>query len=208
MVGTPPQLKRLAAGVAFAAAFFCSDSFAAGEATGPGAQTSFVVTGQCRDGRPHGAYELRMPDGQLRVAGAFNQGKRIGTFLFWSTAGVRIALLPYDDDHLNGTVALWYSTGNAKSLPRPKLEAAYVSAQPVGAVRSWYPDGRLRAQYRYAEGALADARAWDTKGAAMSNAAARTQALRDAAEDKQFYNALEGIVRDNPPSCEIGRART
>ncbi|MEO8344745.1 MAG: hypothetical protein ABI607_03535 [Betaproteobacteria bacterium] len=207
MVGTPPQLKRLAAGVAFAAAFFFSDSFAAGESPSPGAKPSYVVTGQCRDGRPHGAYELHMPDGQLRVAGAFNQGKRIGTFLFWSTAGVRIALLPYDDDSLSGTVALWYSTGTARSVPKPKLEAVYANGQLFGAVRSWYPDGRPRAEYRYAKGALADARAWDAKGAALATAQARTLALRDATEDRQFYNALEGIVRDNPPQCTAERTK-
>src|SRR5207237_5726346 len=38
----------------------------------------------CRDGAPHGAYELRASDGQLRVAGAFNRGKRTGSFIFWT----------------------------------------------------------------------------------------------------------------------------
>ncbi len=166
------------------------------------ATTAYVVTGNCRDGRPHGAYELRMPDGQLRVAGAFNQGKRIGSFLFWSSSGVRIALLPYDEDVKSGTVALWYSVTKPKTDPKPKLEAVYVSGRFAGGTRSWYPDGRPRTEFRYENGVLAGARAWTAKGAPLSEADARTMAARDSASDDQFYNTLEGIVRDNPPQCE------
>lgn len=176
--------------------------------TAPAATATYVVTGQCRDGRPHGAYELRMPDGQMRVAGAFNRGKRVGTFLFWSTAGVRIALLPFTDDVLDGTVALWYSTGNARSLPRPKLEATYAAGRPAGSVRSWHPDGRPRAQYRYAQGVLAEALAWNAEGAPLPEPEARALAARDADEDQQFYIALEAMVRDNPPPCEAGKGKT
>ncbi len=57
-----------------------------------------VVTGACRDGVPNGAYELRMPDGRLRILGAFAKGRRTGTFLFWAASGARIAVIPYDDD--------------------------------------------------------------------------------------------------------------
>jgi hypothetical protein len=166
------------------------------------ATASYVVSGNCRDGRPHGAYELRMPDGRLRVAGAFNHGKRIGSFLFWNAAGARIALLPFDDDAINGTVALWYLAANAKIEPKPKLEAAYANGLPAGDTRSWYPDGRPRAEFRYAQGVLAEARAWSAKGASLSVAESRAMAARDRAADEQFYNTLEAIVRDNPPPCE------
>ncbi len=193
-------LKRAVAAASLAASVLCT-------ATSLAATASYVVTGQCRDGRPHGAYELRMPDGQLRVAGAFNQGKRIGSFLFWSSSGVRIALLPFADDALEGTVALWYSVGDSRSLPKPKLEASYVAGRPDGVARSWNPDGRPRAQYRYAQGALAEAHAWSAGGAALSEAEARALALHDAAEDLRFYNTLEAIVRDNPPNCENGKGK-
>lgn len=143
-----------------------------------------------------------MPDGQLRVAGAFNQGKRIGSFLFWSSSGVRIALLPYDEDVKSGTVALWYSVTKPKTDPKPKLESVYANGRFAGGTRSWYPDGRPRAEFRYENGVLAEARAWTAKGAPLSEADARTMAARDSASDEQFYNTLEGIVRDNPPQCE------
>jgi antitoxin component YwqK of YwqJK toxin-antitoxin module len=166
------------------------------------AMAAYVVTGNCRDGQPHGAYELRMPDGALRVAGAFARGKRTGSFLFWSSSGVRIAHLPYDDDAMSGTVALWHSAGGSSSEPGQKLEAVYAHGRRAGGVRSWYADGRVRAVYRYDRGILAEARAWNTQGAPLSDAEARALAEQDFAADAEHYASLEAIVRDNPPMCE------
>ncbi len=149
-----------------------------------------------------------MPDGTLRVAGAFTRGKRTGSFLYWSSAGVRIAHLPYDDDVLSGTVALWYSEGNARSEPGPKLEAVYAHGRRAGGVRSWYPNGRPRAEFRYERGVLAEARAWNAKGAKLTEAEARAMAARDVATDDQFYNALEAIVREHPPPCDANGRTT
>ncbi len=67
---------------------------------------------------------------------------------------------------------------------------------------SWYADGRVRAEYRYDQGVLVEARAWNTKGARLSDGEARAMAARDLATDEQFYASLEAIVRDNPPQCE------
>jgi antitoxin component YwqK of YwqJK toxin-antitoxin module len=192
MVGTPPGLMRLAAVIALATAPQWT----------PAATPAYVISGNCRDGQPHGAYELRMPDGTLRVAGAFTRGKRTGTFLFWSSSGVRIALLPYDDDVKSGTVALWYSNAGPKSEPRPKLEAVYVNGRQAGGARSWYPDGRRRAEFRYDHGVLTEARAWNARGAPLPETEARLLAGRDVAADEKFYDELEAIVRDNPPPCD------
>ena len=49
------------------------------------------ATAACRDGLPHGAYELRSSDGRLRVAGAFNRGRRTGSFIFWTS----VLTVPY-----------------------------------------------------------------------------------------------------------------
>jgi len=204
MVGAPPALTRLAAAVAFRATVTLM--LAAAVPGAFAAPAAYVVTGNCRDGQPHGAYELRMRDGTLRVAGAFTRGKRTGTFLFWSTSGARIALLPYDDDLLSGTVALWHSAGNPKTEPGPKLAAVYANGRRAGGTRSWYRDGRPRAEFRYENDVLTEARAWTTTGASLPESEARALAVRDLTADEQFYTTLEAIVRDNPPQCEgIGR---
>jgi hypothetical protein len=168
----------------------------------------FTVVGQCRDGAPHGAYELRMPDGRVRVSGAFNRGKRTGTFLFWSSGGARLALLPYEDDALNGTVALWYLATDPRAEPRPKLEAAYVMGRLSGTKRSWYPDGRRRAEFDYKDGTLAAARAWSASAAPLPEEGARAMADRDARDDAGYYETLLQIVRDNPPACGTSAHRS
>ena len=82
-----------------------------------GAQT-FDVVGACRNGVPHGAYELHTQDGRLRVVGAFAHGRKTGTFIFWNTSGARVAVIPYQDDEKAGTVALWHTVPGARKISR------------------------------------------------------------------------------------------
>lgn len=171
-------------------------------ATAAAAQT-LVVEGSCRDGQSHGAYELKMSNGQLRVAGAFNNGKRTGSFLFWTAAGERIAHLPFDDDEINGTVALWYPD---KRDPKPKLEAVYVNGRLNGVKRSWHANGRIRALFRYGSGNVLEASAFDVSGKPLPASEARALAARDATADAKYYASLDQLVRDNLPckSAAVG----
>lgn len=201
MVGASPELMRLAVTLVMRAAMPLM--LAAPAPWAFAATETYVVTGNCRDGQPHGAYELRTQGGTLRVAGAFTRGKRTGSFLFWSASGARVALLPFENDVMNGTVALWYLADSPKIEPRSRLEAVYVDGRQAGGARSWYPDGRQRAEFRYDQGVLAEARAWSATGALLPEAEARAMAARDKAADEQFYTTLEAMVRANPPQCEV-----
>jgi hypothetical protein len=163
---------------------------------------NLAVEGGCRDGLPHGAYEVKGAGGQVRVVGAFSRGRRTGSFLFWSSAGVRIAQLPYDDDALSGTLALWHAPPGRGGEPVPKLEAVYAQGRLAGLKRSWYPDGRLRAEFRYDQGTLASARAFTESGKAMPDADARAMAERDLRTDDAFFASLDAMVRANLPRCE------
>jgi hypothetical protein len=193
-VVVPAQVARsCVAAVAFALAGAC-------------AAQPYTVQGHCRDGLPQGNYELRDAKGTLRVMGAFNRGKRTGSFIFWSSEGVRIAHLPFDDDVLSGTVATWYAMKSAPE-PRRKLEAAYSHGQLNGAKRSWYPNGRARAVYRYDKGELREASATDPDGKPLGAAEARSLAQRDAAADSAFIASLLAIVAANPPRCEASGDR-
>jgi len=189
MVGEPARLIRRAAGVLALAA-----------AAAVSAQ-EYAIEGGCREGQPHGAYELRDGSGRVRVVGAFARGKRSGSFLFWSSAGVRIAQLPFDDDALSGTLALWHATADRTGEGRLKLEAAYVGGRLHGLKRSWYPDGLLRAEFRYDKGTLLDARAFSATGGALDAAAARALAATDLAADERFYATLADLVRSHRPAC-------
>jgi antitoxin component YwqK of YwqJK toxin-antitoxin module len=165
----------------------------------------YVVAGQCRYGVPNGGYELRMPDGRLRVVGAFAQGHMTGTFIFWSAAGARVAVMPFDTDARSGTVALWYTPPDGRVEAGRKLEAPYVNDRPHGIVRSWHPNGMPRAEYRYEHGALSDARAWSDGGVPLASAEAERLAARDATTDEKLYASLLAIIRENPPPCESDR---
>jgi hypothetical protein len=161
----------------------------------------YVVEGNCRDGQPHGSYELRDGKGTVRAVGAFNRGKRTGSFLFWSSGGVRIAHLPFEDDALSGTLALWYADRPARA-ERRKLEATYARGRLNGAKRSWYPDGRVRAEYGYERGELRSASATAENGRALGEPDARALAARDAAADDAFVASLVEIVASNLPQCD------
>ncbi len=162
-------------------------------ATEANAQT-FTVQGACRDGVPHGAWQLTDAKGRLRVLGAFNRGKRTGSFIYWNASGVRIAHMPYEEDARNGTLALWYQTPTKGLDAQQRLEAVYTSGQLNGFVRIWNPDGRVRGEYLYAGGQLAGAKAWDARGRELSEAQARAQAekRRRGARDLSGHAGIAG----------------
>lgn len=162
----------------------------------------YRALGACRAGVPNGAYELRDADDRLRIVGAFAQGRLTGTFIFWTAAGARAAVLPFDNNARNGTVALWYVTPDAPLEAGRKLEAPYVDDRPHGVWRAWHPGGALRAEYRYEHGVLVDARAWTDGGEPLSEAAARGQAAGDAKAAAQLVAELLALVTVNRPACD------
>ena len=171
-------------------------------AAGSAAAQSLVVQGGCRDGVPHGAWQLSDTNGRLRALGAFNHGKRTGSFIYWNASGVRIAHMPYDEDAKNGTLALWYPTRTKGPDAQQRLEAVYTAGQLNGSVRIWTPDGRTRGEYAYAGGQLAGAKAWDARGRELSELQARAQAEADVAEHEAYHATLEALVARHLPACD------
>lgn len=182
--------ETLAAGVLFASL-----------ATVAAAQ-AFEVVGSCREGLPNGAYELRMADGRLRAVGAFAHGKKTGTFIFWTTNGARVAVIPFDEDARNGTVAVWYAGERDWIEGGHQLEARYVDDRRHGLTRSWYASGAPRSEYRYEYGRLIEARAWTDTGRVLADAEARDQALRDIESDQAVIDTLVGVVEAHLPRCD------
>jgi fumarylpyruvate hydrolase len=164
-----------------------------------------VADGACRDGEPNGAYELRAPDGRPRVVGAFAKGKRTGTFLFWAENGARIAVIPYDNEHKSGTIAIWYPSPTPSADARRKSESTYVDDRLHGVKRSWHPNGNPRTDLLYERGEIVEARAWAEDGGSLPEAEAHAIAERDLSTDEQFYATLESFVADHRPKCD-GRA--
>ena len=166
------------------------------------ASPDLVPSVACRDGAPNGAYELRTPDGRLRILGAFAKGRRAGTFLFWASTGARIAVIPYDDGIKVGTVALWYAPATPQGEPRRKLEAAHAAGVRHGLTRSWHANGRQRTEYLYERGSLTAAQAWNESGVPLAAPEARRLAERDIATDAEFFASLERTIAENGPRCD------
>jgi antitoxin component YwqK of YwqJK toxin-antitoxin module len=166
------------------------------------AASELIASAGCRDGARNGAYELRTPDGRLRILGAFAKGRRTGTFLFWAATGDRIAVIPYDDDTKGGTVAVWHPPGIPLTEPRRKLEAAYAAGARHGVTRSWHANGRQRTEYLYEHGKLVTARGWSEQGAPLRESEARLAAERDLAQDAEYFASLERTIADNGPRCD------
>jgi hypothetical protein len=197
VVGTPQGLIAQARRTAWLA----GAALACAAGTTLASDEAFRTTGQCRDGHAQGGYALHSPDGRLRVQGAFNQGQRVGSFIFWTAAGVRVAHLPFDADVLAGTVSLWYAEAPPGTEPPRKLEAVFRQGERHGQTRSWYASGKPRAEYEYADGRLRGARAWTESGAEYDDAAARALAERDRAADADYLDTLLAIVRHHLPDC-------
>jgi hypothetical protein len=161
-----------------------------------------VVDGGCRDGLPHGRYELRTGNGELRVAGAFNHGRRTGSFIFWLASGSRIAHIPYDDDVRNGTLATWYESRRRGADPPRRFESMWRRGERDGLTRTWYPDGRRRSETEYARGRLVASIGWSDAGSRVDERAARETAERDARAADAYYAELEALVQTHLPRCD------
>ena len=203
MDGTAAPLKRLIR-------HLCVLGLLAVALTAPGeaAAQRLAVQGACRDGVPHGAWQLTDAKGRPRVLGAFNRGKRTGSFIYWNASGVRIAHLPYEEDARNGTLALWYQTPTRGLDAQQRLEAVYTSGRLNGLVRIWNPDGRVRGEYLYAGGNLVGARAWDARARELPEAQARAQAEKDVAVHEAYQQTLEALVAQHSRDCAAAAPRS
>jgi hypothetical protein len=190
-VGAARPLGSLAAFAAIAAALVATPT--------RGAET-FSVVSACRGGLPNGAYELHGRDGRLRAVGAFAQGRKTGTFVFWTDGGARSAVIPYDNDARTGTVALWYTSGR-RELAR-KLEAPYSDNVLHGVLRSYHPNGTPRTECRYEHGRLVSAQAWDARGSVLPEQQARKLAADDVAINNRLLGQFDAMIGANLPRCE------
>jgi antitoxin component YwqK of YwqJK toxin-antitoxin module len=169
-------------------------------ASASAAAETLVAHVACRDGAPNGAYELRSHDGRLRAVGAFAQGHKTGTFIFWTDNGARSAVIPYDHDARTGTVALWYTAGGREIAKR--LEAPFSDNAVNGVLRSFHANGARMIEARFEQGALTTVAAWDARGKPLAQTQARQTAARDLEANTGLIAGFEALIERNLPHCE------
>ena len=161
----------------------------------------FALDARCRDGRARGPYALRDERGQLRVAGAFDEGVRTGSFFFWRENGLRAAHVPYDDNGARqGTVATWYDGAPGRE-PAMRFESEWRRGVRDGESRSWYADGHPRTRADYAHGRIVRAEAWSEDGRPLDPATARQMAERDARDADADEARHDALIRAHMPRC-------
>ena len=162
----------------------------------------YVVDGACREGVAQGRYELRTSSGTLRVVGAFNHGRRTGSFIFWEPSGARVAHIPYDDDARNGTLATWYEGAVKGAEPARRYESTWRHGARDGPTRTWFRDGHRRTEADFAQGALVTATAWSDAGTKLTDRTSREIVERDANAADTHYADLEALVQAHLPHCD------
>jgi len=175
----------------------CVVSASAAAPAQPGG-SSLVTHGGCRDGVANGGFEVRSPAGRLRVAGAFHEGRRTGTFIFWTAGGERIAVVPFDNDVRNGTIALWHDVaGHAR-----RLEAPYVRGVAHGMHRGWQRNGSRLFEVEYDHDRVASVIAWSASGKPLAEAEARRIVAEARRRDEAVLAGLETMIAQHRPVCD------
>jgi hypothetical protein len=161
--------------------------------------TSYHVRAECDGAVASGTYELILPDGTVQVAGSFAEGHRSGVFTFYRSSGEKIAEVPYIRDQISGTVKLWY--GPEYGSGKRKLITQYLEGQLDGRTDGWYPDGSLLERSTYVNGVLEATEIRDQQGRRLPDADARSRAQSARETDREYFNILADVVRENSPSC-------
>ena len=71
-----------------------------------------------------------------------------------------------------------------------------------GVVRSYHPDGALRSEATYEQGALVAAQAFDARGRPLPEAQARLSVARDMDANVKVLASFDALVGRHLPHCE------
>jgi hypothetical protein len=163
-----------------------------------------AVAVACVEGRPHGAFAWRAPNGVVQVRGQFVDGKKEGVWDFWHSSGTQLVRVRYTGGIRNGRVTMWYAEPCcfAGDEPFNKLEGTYVNGVYDGTKSSYYPSRsieRLRSVTYFTRGEIVSAEHWDPDHRKVSPAEALAAAERDVESDEAYFQRLDAIVRDAIP---------
>ena len=126
-------------------------------------------------------------------------GRRVGVWSIYTSSGVRVHEITYSHGVVHGIERMWYSLPEAPG--RLKAENHFERGQLNGSKRSWFANGRKRAEFLYEAGELVEARAWYPGGNELSRSDAETRARRDLEFDRQLYESLETFIAEHRPTC-------
>lgn len=99
------------------------------------------VTKYFLEGKEHGIWKKFYPDGKLTEQRAFENGKKMGSYLAWWPNGKKQLDYQFKDDEYEGICREW----NVKGLLLKQMN--YTKGHEDGAQKWWYENGKIRANY-------------------------------------------------------------
>jgi antitoxin component YwqK of YwqJK toxin-antitoxin module len=94
-----------------------------------------------QDGKEHGAWQKFYVGGKIQEVRKFDHGQKTGTYAAWWENGVRKLEYRFADDEYEGTCRDWNEKG---TLIR---EMNYVHGHETGVQKTFYDNGKVRANY-------------------------------------------------------------
>lgn len=146
----------------------------------------------------HGPYTEWHPNGQKFCEGRYEDGKRIGQWVYYYEDGTKAKMGTYQDGQLDGVWTYWAAGQSDKPVRQEQYRAGrrhgqwlywneqgqkvreenYADNQIEGPVIEWYPNGQMKSQIHYKQG-RPDGKAisWDEQGRKLSERTFRTGQL-------------------------------
>ncbi len=137
----------------------------------------------------HGPYIEWHPNGQTFCEGRYEDGKRVGEWIYYYEDGAKAKMGTYKDGQLDGQWTYWAPGQPDKPIRQEQYRAGqrhgkwiywneqgqklreetYLQNQLDGPVTEWYPNGQMKSQVHYKHGQFdGKAISWDEQGRKIS----------------------------------------
>lgn len=159
-----------------------------------------------QQGVPHGSYRLYNSLGALQGSGQFDNGRRVGLWVFWDSGGTKAIELSYVDSTKEGPCQMWFgSFAMPSSAGQKKLEVHFANGLQDGKKRTWWANGRPKCDTELKAGAVTAARCWTPEGEPVPFADASRAARSELEADAKYLTAVDEIVEESLRPVDDGR---
>ncbi|MEM7195061.1 MAG: hypothetical protein AAF402_08930 [Pseudomonadota bacterium] len=163
---------------------------------------SLEVSGECKEGVPHGLYSAKSSDGVVRIEGRYDSGLKDGDFTFYTANSSKLIVLPYSKNLFHGTVNAWHPADDTDgSNPVLKLSSEFEEGLIEGRYQTWYATGVKRSDFTMVKGEIVKSETWNEDGTELAISDVVGFMESDVEGDFQYYSLLESVVDSHSPQC-------
>jgi len=138
-----------------------------------------------------GSIECRDPDGKLRMAGTFVDGKEDGPWVFYDSQGIKMADLAMKRGSLSGSCTFYYSSlAPAGAAGKIQVEFLFDETGRTGYYSAFYPTGKKMIMAELQGRQVKTAHSWDELGKVDNPATTAAITVKAIASDDQLLADL------------------